>query len=285
MVKTFVFIFIFLTYNSFGQNPVFRLMDSISSIADTNYYLGKKALINLEHKYTVDPAEKLLFLVQSLKNKDIKYFKKSIHKLIINNGFRYSKDNHELYNRYSHITKYLIENGLEEWLLNESAKNYYKWVKNNPKAFEVRCQMENLLEVDQTRTYFYEMWSNKLLDSAEIAQELRKFDNDNLNNLIKITNSIGILPNHFDHGIGTYYLWQISFYHNFYPETIIEVWNKMLPYIEDAYFSGKIGSGLFQLYDFQLNMLFGYQYYGFLKNVPVKDAEGLENRRKKYGFI
>lgn len=122
-------------------------------------------------------------------------------------------------------------------------------------------------------------------DSTSLAQDLLKeMDRSNINSLLALTRKLGVLPNHFDHGLNTYYVWQICFFHNMYPDKIDEVWNQMLPFIEQAYFAGKIGDGLFRLYDFQLNQLFGYQYYGFIADVPVKDEAHLQDRKHKYGF-
>ena len=285
MKKLLVVLLILISFSSFSQapNPVFKRMDTVQKIADTNYFIAKSRLIRLEKESVVDPAEKLLFLTKSLENNDMKYFKKEMTELIIRHGYNYTPNPYSLKKTDAIFCGLLREHNLEEWISTKCQKLYPKWIKNNPKAFEVQQAIAKIAIKDQTRKYFYQIIKqDSSLTSKEVLMEM---DANNLNDLISITNQIGILPNHFDHGLNTFYLWQTCLFHNLYEDRIEQVWLRMLPYIEQAYFSGKIGDGLFRLYDFQLNLLFGYQYYGFLENVPFKDEGNLQERKRKCGFI
>ena len=75
----------------FSQNESFRIIsEKIDPICSTNYEGAKKIFQEIEEKYQIDPAEKLLFLKYSLENNDIRYFKSSMKKLIKNNGYNYA---------------------------------------------------------------------------------------------------------------------------------------------------------------------------------------------------
>jgi len=133
------------------------------------------------------------------------------------------------------------------------------------------------------RGYFYEIQKKDSNSNAKMA--LKKVDRYNISTLKQLANkNNGILPNNFDHGIGTSLIWQGSFLHNLCSGDIMENWNEALPYIENTYFAGKINDSLFRLLDQQLKQHLGVQYYGFEKDTPVIDEEQLVERRMKYGF-
>lgn len=270
---------LFLSLNIFcnAQNPSFRIIfENIYPIISTDYTRAKQMFIDLEKNHIIDPAEKLLFLYESLRNDDISYFKSEIKGLMENSGYRYSKIERSF---DDNLTLLINEKGLEEWIFSQSDSLYPIWVKNNPRAFEIRKKIDELIIRDQMRGFVYYQ------DSAcNLGQELKKLDLSNFYDLMSLVDKNGILPNHIDHGLGTYYTWQIILLHNLYSDRFYEIWERILPYIEKTYFAGKIGDDLFRLYDQCMARQFGYQYYGFEKNIPIKDEEHLAERKRKYGF-
>lgn len=278
-MKRVTLIVIFLTLSLFGisQNPSFRIIfEEIYPIISTDYFKAKQMLIDVEKKYEIDPAEKLLFLYESLRQNDTSYFKSEMKGLMENNGYRYSKRERSL---DDNLTILINEKNLEDWMFTQSDSLYPIWVKNNPRAFEIRRKIDAMIILDQTRGYFYDMDS-----TCGSYSELEKLDYSNFIDLISLADKNGILPNHIDHGVGTYYTWEIILLHNLKTDHFFENWERILPYIEKTYFAGKIGDDLFRLCDQWMVRLFGYQYYGFENGVPIKDEEHLAERRKKYRF-
>jgi hypothetical protein len=263
-----------------SQNIAFKEMPGIIALSDTNYSLAKQKIKTLSRQHKIDPQDKLLFLYSSLQNKDIPYFKKNIKKLIINDGFHYSKYYQQTVDiNFSQLVK---NQNLESWLLNISEKNHYKWVKNHPIAYEIQKQIIEISILDQTRQYLYRI-QNKFQTSDSIAYFILK-ENDGIafERLIKLCQSINGIPNSMDYGIYTSNLFSISFWHSLYPDCIENNWQRILPFVENTYFEGKIGTDLFWIYDFQLTNHFGYQYYGTIPDVPVKDSLNLTHRQVKY---
>lgn len=267
--------------NSYSQNPSFQIMDEqVEPLSETDYFKAKKMVKSIEKKFKVDPAQKYLFLFKSLENKDIRYFKKEIKKLMKNHGFSYSRYTPPFSTTFTIL---INENGLKNWMFDHSEKLYSKWIRNNPKGFAIKQKINELKTIEDTRGYLGHI---QRADSTCGGREMiLLMDSINLSTILHIAESNnGILPNHFDHGVHTYYSWETCLWYNLMSTKMAENWNKILPYIEKTYFAGKIGDGLFRLYDQQLARSLGYQYYGFEKGVPVNDAEHLEERRKKYGF-
>ena len=280
-MKILFYFFLIITVNNnfTSQNVSFNIYnDSISPYLKDNYFKAKKKLIQTERKYILDPALKLLFLSYSLENQDVFYFKKSIKSLMKNNGYTNDKG--------YFLGQYIENEEISEWLVKKSKKLNVVWIKNNYDAFKVKLVIDNLHTKDQMRGSFYYLNKSDTACGKSAKKELQKIDYANFTRIIKLAQSNeGILPNHIDHGIGTFYIWQGVLFHNLTRDKIEENWKLILPYIEKTYFEGKIGDNLFRLYDQLLYSYFGYQYYGFEKNAPVKDEEHLEDRKLKYRFI
>jgi hypothetical protein len=244
---------------------------------EDDYFKAKKKLIQTERKYILDPTLKLLFLSYSLENHDVVYFKKSIKSLMKNNGYTNDK---------GYFLGQDIENEeISKWLVKKSKKLNVVWIRNNYDAFKIKLVIDKLHVKDQMRGSFYYLNKSDTACGKSTKKELQKIDYANFTRIIKLAQSNeGILPNHIDHGIGTFYIWQGVLFHNLTRDKIEENWKLILPYIEKTYFEGKIGDNLFRLYDQLLNRYLGYQYYGFETNAPIKDEEHLEERKLKYGF-
>ena len=87
--------------------------------------------------------------------------------------------------------------------------------------------------------------------------------------------------NNFDNGIGVYYKIELIIWHNFRDvNTVEKMHNLLIPYIEKAYFAGKIGPGYFIMYDKWCFSNLGCQYYGSLgKDVTMKDQRSFEKTK------
>jgi hypothetical protein len=272
----------------FSQNESFRIIsEKIDPICSTNYEGAKKIFQEIEEKYQIDPAEKLLFLKYSLENNDIRYFKSSMKKLIKNNGYNYAIEDSKFKQRNFNFIELIRLKEVESWLIKKSEKYYPIWIKNHQHAFSIKLKIDQLIVKDQMRGYFCRIYDQDSTVGAD--KMLAEIDYSNFRELLILADENGILPNHIDHGIGTYYSWQGILLHNLKTvsgkDYFLKIWEEILPYIEKTYFSGKIGYDLFQLYDQFLAQNYGYQYYGFEKNVPVFDLEHLEDRKIKYGFL
>ena len=190
--------------------------------------------------FTRDSQEKHLFLQESLKQDDISFFKKDIKEIMKNSGFNYSKrDTVEVYR--SSFDDLIVAKGLSEWIIKTSNKLYLKWIKKNPVGFYVHNYADYLITVDYNEHY-------KTL-CIEYMAELATF-----------CNALGGLPNNIDHGVDILYKWDIVFMHALKNsvESLNYTWNVFQHHIDKAYFEGKIGANLYQMYD-----LFLYQYTGF----------------------
>lgn len=266
-----------------SQNNSFRIIfDSINPIVSDNYPKAKRIMRSLERKYQVDPAEKLNFLYVSLENNDIHYFKREIKKMLKYHGFKFSKHDKSRNSFQNSFVELVNSKQLGDWLCEKSDKYYPRWIKNHPEAFEIKRKIDELFIKDQMRVDIYIQDS---LCSQIILGQINAIDKNNLKSLLQLCDSKGILPNHIDHGVGTYYPWQTILLHNMKSDDFFEVWEEILPYIEKTYFAGKIGDDLFRLYDQMLHQFFGYQFFGFEKNAPIKDPEHLIERKRKYGFL
>ncbi len=82
-------LFFFLNINyCHSQNPAYKLIhDSVFNIIEDDYFKAKENLKQIEKHHLIDPGDKVTLLQYSLKNNDLKFFKKQIKKLIKNNGF------------------------------------------------------------------------------------------------------------------------------------------------------------------------------------------------------
>jgi len=175
-------------------------------------------------------------------------------------------------------------------LVKKSEVYYPQWVKKNPIGFLVQREVEKLFTIDQTRIYFYPMLYNnsELSDSMTIniiQKELDKLDYSNILAISSLAHKYG-LPNNFDHGYNTYYRVTLLMLHSMSQEMNIKrVWVVLFPFLEQAYFDGKISYTFFYHYDKCLLKAIGYQYYGTMNDdVPNIDPENLKERKNKYSL-
>lgn len=278
----------FVPGSLFCQNTSYKIIyDSIYPIMATDYPNAKRIWEKYCIGEDVDPAEQVIFLGFSLKNQDVEFYKKRIIPLIRSYGWSYNySDTLLTATSRSLLLDEIKRNGLTNWTVRKSAKYYQKWAANNPQAVLYTTKINELIYADQAIRKCIpaetETVNSELYDAI-----LSEFD---YNNLLKIIDlciaNDGLIPNNFDDGVTTYYKINFIIWHNLKdPNTIQKTWNLLLPYIEKTYFAGKISYTLFMAYDKWNYQFFGYQYYGTLgENVPVKDADLLEERRKKYGL-
>jgi hypothetical protein len=281
--SNFLLLFLLLAKGpSFSQNHSYRIIyDSINQIIDRDYYKAKRIYLEVDKQQGIDPSEKLNFLASALENNDTKYFKREIRKLMKYHGYKFSQYDIGL---KGPIKELVMEKGMQAWMFQKSEKLYPIWMKNNPRAFEIKKKIDELYAIDQSRRYFF--GSSSDCDSACYAwNSITVMDLDNLHTIIQLCDDSGILPNQYDHGVATLYKWQLIFLHTLKTDKIVEVWEFALPYLEKTYFAGKIDDSFFRIYDQLLSEYYGYQYYGFEKNVPVKDEEHLRDRKEKYSFL
>lgn len=274
-----ILLVILINTTGYSQNRSYNIIrDSIDPIISTNYTQAKKIFLSVEKEYNVDPYEKLFFLKSALQNGDVKYFKKEIKVLIKKYGYRFSG--------YVNVGQEVIfevvnQNDLTDWMRLKSEKLYPKWVAENPRAFEIQKIMDELVVADQRRKY---MLTNDTNCIEVAVNNLYNNDLDNYHQLFLLWDEEHFLPNNFEQGLGTTQKWELILWHLLKSDNHESIWKDFLPHLERLYFAGKIGDSIFRDYDYILATWFGYQYYGFQGDVPVKDIEHLEERRKKYGF-
>jgi len=281
-IKAIIVLILFNFNLCLSQNEAYGVYsDSIYPKIETDYYEVKKIFVSLNESYNIDPNQKYNFAYHSLKNDDVDYFKKLMKDLILNYGFKYSKydislkSNNLKDNSFSNLLK---RRDLENWLFNESDSLFPLWIKENPRSFEVRTKIQELVIVDQSMRIGFPDFDSLIWDAISIR------DYKNFQSLLSLCDSNGILPNNFDQGYGSLD-WFYIFLHNIKSYQTLEIWDEFLPYLEKTYFAGKISNECFIMYDRVLIQFYGYQYYGFFEDVPVKDEKGLYERRLKYGFI
>ncbi|MBS1646919.1 MAG: hypothetical protein JST67_06225 [Bacteroidetes bacterium] len=144
--------------------------------------------------------------------------------------------------------------------------------------------IDNLYDKDQLLSSFDAFSTDtsclqSKLFSTMIAQE----DFRHLEEIVDLSKENGGLPNGFEYTTDIYQKIQLILLHNLKTkENFLKAWGLIFPYLEKAYFDGKISYSFLYAYDVYSNMHFGYQYYGFLDKVPVKDNEELSERKKRY---
>lgn len=279
--KVFSLLFAFVQISiSFSQNLTYKLYsDSIYPLTENNYTDAKKKFIEFKKQFLFDPTIDLLFLESSLRHNDIDYFKLAMPNLVKNHGYKFNRTDtlRYLQNDFNDL---VYEKGLCDWLIQLCDELYPEWIKKNPSQYELKIRIEKLRIIDQTRADYY-----LLYDSCSLAPEfLKRLDYEIFAKLLMICKENGNrVPNTYDLGFDCG--WSLILLHNLREENMFEIWNLILPYIENAYFEHKIGDGLFKLFDELLQRQRGYQYYGFIEAVPIYDEENLMKRKSKYNFL
>lgn len=287
MKFTFVLIIVLLIshFKALSQKkPYFFIYENLDSLVSVNGYEHTKQLIqSYDKKFTVYPDEVLRFLDYSLDNEDVIYYKTCIKSFSKKYGYILSKnDTIDLkYMGDGTFVKKIEKNGLIDWTMETTQKNYKKWISNNPDVININRKLYALEQKDQYLRIITASFMH--LDSAYYAKELENGDYDNLLSLLQIyKENDSIIPNSFDNGVKHPQAWLVIWHNIKNPNQFNTTWALLMPYIEKTYFAGKIGVYYFQVIDYWMNEFYGEQYYGTLKNVPIRDIEHFEERKKKY---
>lgn len=281
MVKIFATILVsFVSFFCLSQNTSYNYYwDSIIPVVEKDYPAGRKKFTEYKNIFECDPNVELHFLCYTLKNEDVEYFKMSVTNLILDFGYKFNRTDTLRYEE-NEFNDLVCDKKLHYWLIERCDQLYPEWIKHNPEKFDINQKLEKLRVVDQTRGYFYQLY-----DSCSMSEDaLKSMDYQNFVELLMICKqNHNRVPNYYDLGFNSE--WHLILLHNLRKENMLEIWNMILPYIERTYFEHKIGDGYFRLFDDLMNRELGYQYYGFLENVPVFDNENLNKRKLKYSFI
>lgn len=95
----------------------------------------------------------------------------------------------------------------------------------------------------------------------------------------------GGFPNNFDLQFNSTSTAYLILWHNCSDSVSFnEKWARIWPYLDEAYALGKINNAFVITYDYFLARYSGHQLYGTVPGAPIKDEEGLAERRAKYGL-
>lgn len=296
----YIFIVFVLTLNNLSlcQNQSYQFYeDSIFPILEKgDYNLAKKRLLFYEKTVVFDPMYKLSFLEFSLVNKDIKYFKKEVSFLIKDYGYSYNFLDTVGESLNISINWAIRENGLTNWLAEASRKLHPKWVQKKPEVLSYSNKLDQLRIADQQiRKISFVLFPGimKSTNDSIVIQSFYKIY-DSLKSSIDLENIIALqnicinnngLPTNYDSGFSVSKKVGLIITHNLKEgKNLKQTWERIFPYVEKAYLKGKISSLLLYNYDYYLNTHYGYQYYGFLEDVPVIEPEKSSERKTKFGI-
>lgn len=280
-----IFIIIISAPSGFCQNkPYAYIYESLDSIVQHHGYdVGKAKLMYYHKHYTIDPREISEFIKHSLDAEDISFYKKQVRYLSRHYGFLLAyRDTIDIAWLYpSSLTKKIHSKGLVDWTVKVTDKKYSKWASEHTHEIMLNQQLYSMDKKDQ---YMREMANQSCKsDSIEYQQMVQYWDYENFLELLTIyQDNDSIIPNPFDNGLDNPMGWLIIWHNLKNSKTIELTWTLLLPYIEKTYSSGKIGRHFFEVYDYWLNELFGEQYYGTLKGVPIRNPENFQERKHKY---
>lgn len=277
-----------ITFTGFAQNPTYRIIyDSIYPLLATDYSQAKRVWTNCSKIGDIDPNETLLFLGYSLKNGDVKFYKKTIIKLIKEYGWNYAivdTLNEKIIR--SNLLKEIKNNDLTIWTLKKSKQHHYKWRVAHPLSIMFYDKISSIIYTDQIITRFVPNQTNTI-ESDVINKMISEIDYENILEIVRLCNlNDGYLPNHFDNGISTYSKLMLIIWHNLKtPSNIEKTWKILYPYIEKTYLSGKISYTIFMAYDQWYYNIYGKQYYGTLgEEIEVAEKETFIDRKNKLGL-
>lgn len=294
-MKFLTLIILSLTLNiGICQNKSYQIYeDSIYPSVEKDYQKAKNSYLKYDQKYQFDPIYTLSFLEFALKNDDIAYFKKEIRKLIKLYGYSYSLIDTSGISMENPLNQQIHSKKMYYWLALKSKKNHHKWVRKNPNAAFQGVLLNTLFTKDQlTRKISFDFFPvMKEMDSICYANFVNVYDSlltaIDANNIISLQNACikndNYLLNNFDNGYLSSRIVGLIISHNLKRGKYLnETWERLYPFVEQAYIDGKISDILFHEYDFNLNKHYGYQYYGTLGNeTPIKDMETFDDRKKR----
>lgn len=269
----------FLLFFANSQSKFDNTLHTLLYDTTASYETIKKQYqeINSISEKLIAPSTRLHFSFLCLKNNDIETFKKIIPVLIEKEGFFYSYKDTLPINRFFFINNLIYENGLQNWMISQSANLYPIWIKNN--YFQFTSSLELIRLFTEAKKIDLNILTNSRAwnQSFDLLIELQLICKSNNNTL----------PNEFDYGISGREKYIFTIIENclFFDQYAKLSWEFILPYIDNAYFEGKIGTNYYALYDYALYRHSGMQYYGFIENAPFIDEFNLFKRAKKYDFV
>jgi len=144
----------------------------------------------------------------------------------------------------------------------------------------INVRIRNLFaeeHVSSQRFYNSFIRGNKREKFLPIVNKLR-------NEFNAICREQGVVPNSFDNNYFDqnyclrFFLNLCSFYDD---AEQLSFWNENLNYFIATFKAGKITNDFCYYYDLHLRTISGMQYFGTLRNTPIKDFETFEQRRKE----
>lgn len=290
MLKFLKFIFILIAFYSYPQNKSYKVIyDEIYPLLSSDYPKAKEIWLKMEKtSKLIDPVEMELILGYSLKNNDIKFFKKRIVFLMKNYGWNYNQNIDTLFlNIENNFLKNNIKkSNLNNWISIKSNKIHSKWKKNHPLNSFFIERVSQLKFCDQEITKI--LADNNGNEEARVILDsfIYSIDYNHILEIVKLCKlNNNVLLNNFDCGVGTYNKVNLILWHNLKSKINFQrSWDQLLPFIENAYFQNKISYTIFMAYDKWCNYHFENQYYGTLEGVKIKDLETFNERKKKYNL-
>ncbi len=299
-----VLCFYLICFSSFSQNLSYKIFsDSIIPIAESNYVFSKEIYLKYQKKYCYDPSNIHNFLRYALSNNDIDFFKKESIKLM-DAGFRFKYTDTLIQVRNEDTFYELIyQNKLNDWLVKETTKRYPKYWKSHPKTIEYEIFMYSLLAKDQLVINYANNIKKEVLRAIKdnqqdstlskvvdtVATEVyMKMDFNNIQDIAALCRkNDNQLPTNFDCPYLSRYI-ELSYFHvmkNSRGKYLIQTWDLLHTYFEDAYVKGVINDAFFSTYDHYLEVYFGKQYYGTRsENVPMIDPDSYLERKQRLGL-
>jgi hypothetical protein len=294
-MKTLTLSILLLIFNiGLGQNKSFQIYeDSIFPFIENDYQKAKNNYLKCEQRYKFDPIYTMSFLEFALKNDDIAFFKKEIKKLIKLYGYSYSLLDTSGIAMGNPLNQQIHSKKLCFWLAFQSKKNHPKWVSKNPNSSLQSDILNTLYTKDQLiRKISFDLFpAMKEMDSLCYENFVHIYDSlitaIDANNIISLQNACikndNYLLNNFDNGYLSSKIVGLIISHNLKRGKYLnETWERLYPFVEQAYIDGKISDVLLYEYDFNLYKRYGYQYYGTLgEDIPIKDLETFNDRKKR----
>lgn len=294
-MKFLTLIILSLTLNiGICQNKSYQIYeDSIYPSVEKDYQKAKNTYQKYDKIYQFDPIYTLSFLEFVIENDDIAFFKKEIKKLIKLYGYSYSLIDTSGTAMVTPLNQQINSKKIYNWLAFKSQKHHPKWVRKNPNAAFQGVLLNTLFTKDQlTRKISFDFFPvMKEMDSICYANFVNVYDSlltaIDANNIISLQNACikndNYLLNNFDNGYLSSRIVGLIISHNLKRGKYLnETWERLYPFVEQAYIDGKISDVLLHEYDFNLNKHYGYQYYGTLGvEVPINDMETFCDRKKR----
>jgi hypothetical protein len=300
-----LFCFFNLSFSSVCQNLSYKLFtDSIFPIAESDYLKSKKIYVENQKKYCYDPSNIHSFLRFSLGNADIEFFKKESAKLM-DLGFRFQYSDTSIVNRNNDSFYELINQyKLIDWLVKETLERFPIYWRKHPELIDYEVFKNTILAKDQLvirysnelkKQFPKVLTKNQNVDSVLIGdidsilkEAYMKLDFDNILDIDELCRkNNNQLPTNFDCPFLSRYI-ELSYFHvmkNSAGKNLIQTWDLLHNYFEEAYIKGVVNDAFFSTYDHYLEVYFGKQYYGTRPiNIPLLDPENYQERKNRLGL-